>query len=133
MFSTLIAKAVGLFAGKASLLKWVVLGVGLVAVAIVILWLLWARAELRADLTLAEMDLAAMTTAYEANREALAELEQISEAKDKALAARDRAIKVIVAERDAVRRKWQEALRNEPETRDWADTPLPDAVHGLLQ
>lgn len=133
MWGALVSKAVGLFAGKSSLLKWVALGVGMVAVGIVILWLLWSRAAFKADLALAEMDLAAMTTAYEANRAALAELEQISEAKDLALAERDQAIKDIEEQRDEVRRKWREALRNDEKTRDWADTPLPASVRGLLQ
>lgn len=103
------------------------------AVAAVIGWLALSRANLRADLAQAHTSLAAVQTAYETNKAALAELKRISATKDEALAERDRAIKTIEVERDAARRKWREALRNEPETRDWADTPLPDAVRGLLQ
>jgi hypothetical protein len=113
--------------------KFAAIGGLILAVAAVIGWLAMSRANLRADLAQARTSLAAVQTAYETNKVALAELKRISATKDEALAERDQAIKAIEVERDAARRKWREALSNEPETRDWADTPLPTAVRGLLQ
>lgn len=133
MWSWLIGKVAGMAFGSSSLWKWVGIGVGAVAIAFFVLWLLWTKAEIKADLAQAEQNLAAMTTAYESNLAALQDLQNISKAKDKALAEREQAIQDINADRERIRRRWQEAIRNDKAVRDWADTPLPDAVRGMFQ
>lgn len=134
IWSTALSAITGLFGSSSSdWLKWAAMGVGVLAIAVVIVWLGWSRSMLRTDLALAQKDLAAVQTAYDASRAAMATLQAVMAARAEALAERDKEISKINADRAALRRRWQEAIRNEPETRDWAGTALPESVRGLLQ
>lgn len=134
--SAIVSAVTGLFSGAGSLssvAKWVGLGIGTLAVVLLIVWLGWSRSSLKADLAVAQADLAAVTTALDSNRAALDELMAAAATQATALAERDRQISKINAQAKEWRRKWQEALRNDKTTREWADGPLPDAVRGMLR
>ena len=134
ILTTILSAITGLFgSSSAGWLKWASLGVGVLAVAAVVVWLGWSRANLRADLAQSEANLAAVQTAYDASRAAMATLQAVMAARAEALAERDNEISKINAQSRVWQRKWQEAIRNEPETRDWADTALPESVRSLLQ
>lgn len=124
-------------AGKAiaSVIPWKWVGiVGFVlALAFLILWLLWSKAELKAENAQLAADNSTLQTSNDSLSQAKDDLLKEKAALEDALAERDTTITTINADREAMRRRWQEAIRNEQEVRDWADTPLPDAVRGMLQ
>jgi|GEM_PF-1968793 len=132
MLTSLIAWGSRLFGGS-SIFKWAGLALAGLLLAGAVGWLFWAKADAEAELARTRLRLQVMQSAYDANQEALKELRDSVHAKDIALARRDRTIETINAQREAMRRRWQEAIRNDPDTRDWSGTRLPDSVRGLLQ
>jgi hypothetical protein len=130
MFSW-VSTVFGLFTGSSS--KWIGIGLGGLALAILLGWLLWSRASLKADLIQERADRITVQTALDAKVKAFDELQSAKEAAINALADRDKKISEITAQSRTWQRKWQEAVRNDQETRDWAGTPLPAAVRELLQ
>jgi uncharacterized protein HemX len=104
-----------------------------VALAAVIVWLGWSRTALRADLDRARAEATAALVAHDSARAALKDLRAVIEAQELALAERERELNELAAQSQAWRRKWQEAKRNDQDTQDWADAPLPAAVRGMLR
>lgn len=133
MWTTLISWGANLFLGKSSLFKWVATGVGAVAVVIFILWLLWSRAELKAENIHLVDHNAALVSANETNIQTINEMREAQAATEAALAKRDEEYKQINAKASEFRRRWQEAKRHDQTVRDWADNPVPDAVRGLFE
>ncbi|WP_243546381.1 hypothetical protein [Pseudodesulfovibrio tunisiensis] len=132
MWTALIARAASLFGGS-RLVKWLVAGIAAVAIVAAFGWILRDNAHKDAALARANAANAALRSAHAASRAALAEMEAADAAKEAALAEREKTISAINADRAALRRRWQEALRHDETVRDWADTPLPDAVRGMLR
>lgn len=128
---SLISGAVGMFTGGTSKL-WMYLAAALV-LSIIIGWLFWSRASLRADLVTAESNVATLQTANRASARAIESMQAATRRTDIALAERERSLAQISAQRQTLRTKLAEALRNDPETRNWYDTPIPDPVRGLLK
>ncbi len=132
MWSSLISMATGLFGGS-SLLKYIGIMFVVLLVVVAFAFLMWDRAEKQAEIERTRAELLVTQAAYSSARASINELKATIASKDEALAQREQAINTINADREALRLRWQEALRNEPDTRNWADTPLPDSVCGLLQ
>ena len=132
MWSSLISMATGLFGGS-SLLKYIGIMFVVLLVVVAFAFLMWDRAEKQAEIERTRAELLVTQVAYSSARASINELKATIASKDEALAQREQAINTINADREALRLRWQEALRNEPDTRNWADTPLPDSVCGLLQ
>jgi len=89
--------------------------------------------DLRADLVAAEQDVAALQAASVAKDKAFADLRKELAARDAALAERERQAAEIENQRRAALRALKEATRDDRQTTDWADTPVPDTVRGLLR
>ena len=106
---------------------------GGLVLAVLLGWLFWSRASLKADLIQERADRIAVQNAYDAKSAAFTELQAVTAATVKALADRDKQISQITAQSRVWQRKWQEAVRNDKETRDWAGTGLPASVRELLQ
>lgn len=119
--------------GGSSKIKYFVIAIVVLAVAGAFAFLMWDRAEKQVEIERTRAELLVTQAAYNSARASINDLKANIASKDEALALREQAINTINADREALRRRWQEALRNEPDTRDWADTPLPDSVCGLLQ
>ena len=132
MWSSLISMATGLFGGS-SLLKYIGIMFIVLLVVVAFAFLMWDRAEKQVEIERTRAELLVTQVAYSSARASINELKATIASKDEALAQREQAINTINADREALRLRWQEALRNEPDTRNWADTPLPDSVCGLLQ
>lgn len=132
MWTSLISWGARLFGGS-SLFKWAGLALAGLLLTATIGWLMWAKADAEAELANARLRLQVVQAAYDENQAALRELRASVHAKEIALAERDQTISTINAQREAYRRRWQEARRNDPDTRDWSGTRLPDSVRGLLQ
>lgn len=132
MWSSLISMATGLFGGS-SFLKYIGIMFVVLLVVVAFAFLMWDRAEKQAEIERTRAELLVTQVAYSSARASINELKATIASKDEALAQREQAINTINADREALRLRWQEALRNEPDTRNWADTPLPDSVCGLLQ
>lgn len=113
--------------------KYLSIGLGVMVVVCAFLFLLWDRAETKTELECTRTELVAVQTAYNSATAIIANLKADIITKDNALAERELAIHEINADREALRQRWQEAIRNEPDTRNWADTSLPDAVRSMLQ
>lgn len=99
------------------------------AVAVLLIAVLWYRGQAIE----AQAELQVVQIALDAERVARLALQEASERQAKALAEREIEIQTINAEREALGRRWKEALRHDETVRDWADAPLPDAVRGLFQ
>lgn len=125
--STAWSAVSGLFGGSSSkAILWLAIGLG---IALLLCWALW----LRGDLAKAEANLATVQTAYDASQAALTELQAAKELQDAALAERETQLNTINAQREALRRKLGEVMRNDQIARDWASQPIPASVRGLLQ
>lgn len=81
----------------------------------------------------AEVNAAAFETAFQVEQQSRQRAEAAAEIAEQVRAERDAQINEISRQRDAMRRRWQEALQNDQAARNWADTPLPDAVLELLR
>lgn len=131
------AKAAWSFIGGNS---WTLYLAAALAVSVVVGWLAWSRAEYKADLATVKTDLATAQAnartwqdAQNRTKSALDELEADKAKTDAVLATREKAINTIAAERDKLRTRLQEVKNNDPKVRAWADTPVPDAVLGVLR
>ncbi len=110
------------------------LGLGLALVLAILLgWLFWSRASLKADLVQAEANAATLQGANRAKAKAIEGLRDYAKISDKALEQRDLALRNISAQREALRQQTDEVMRNDPNARAWADMPLPPAVRQLLR
>ena len=110
----------------------VYLGAALV-LAILLGWLFWSRANLKADLVQAEANVTTLQGANRAKAKAIEGLRDYVKDTDKALGQRDKALKDITAQREALRQQIEEVMRNDPKARAWTDEPLPDSVRRLLR
>lgn len=128
---SLFTSAAGLFTGGASKL-WLYLAAALV-LSVLLGWLFWSRASLKADLATAEANVSTLQAANRASARAIESMQAATRRTDIALVERERALAQISAQRQALRLKLSEALRNDPETRNWYDTALPAPVVGLLK
>lgn len=131
MWTSLVSTVSGLFGTSAG--KWIGTGIAGLAVVTIIVWLGWTRAEFRADYEAERSTRLLTEVAYQSSKAALDALKRASTAKDAALVQRDEQIKTINADREALRRRWQEAIQHDETVRNWADAPLPDAVRSLLR
>lgn len=104
------------------------LGIAL-AFAALLCWALW----LRGDLANARATIGTLEAAYSASQATVSELQDARKRQDIALTAREAQIHTINAQRDALRRKLEEVMRNDQDFAAWAATPVPGAVPGLLQ
>jgi len=104
------------------------LGIAL-AFAALLCWGLW----LKADLADARATIGTLETAYTASQATLQELQDAKHRQEIALAAREAQLNTINAQREALRRKLEEVMRNDADARDWGSQPLPASVRGLLQ
>ena len=121
-----------LFTGS-SWAKWIGIGLVMLCLVAACAWLKLDNANLKADLVAAHADIASVQAAYDQSQVVIDALQDAIATKDKALAERETTINTINADREAMRRRWQEAIRNDSEARDWGAVRLPDAVRGLLQ
>lgn len=120
--------------GPASTARKLALGLGAaLALAVLLGWLCWSRASLKADLAQAEAGVATLQTANRAKAKALEDMRAVAATTDKALAQRELALQNITAQREALRQQITEEVRNDPEARAWFDVPLPAAVRRVLQ
>ena len=126
-----ISSAIGMFTGGASKL-WLYLAAALV-LSVLLGWLFWSRAELKADLATAEANVSTLQAANRASARAIESMQAATRRTDIALAERERTLAQISAQRQALRLKLSEALRNDPETRNWYDAHIPVPVRGLLK
>lgn len=106
---------------------------GALALTLLLGWLFWARASLKADLALSEANEATLSAANEASLATISEYREAISRQEKALADRDTAINDILAQREADRRAWKEALRHDQAAQEWSNAPLPAAARQLLQ
>lgn len=106
---------------------------GALVLSILLGWLFWSRASLKADLATSEANVSTLQAANRARARAIESMQAATRRTDIALAERERSIAQISAQRQALRLKLSEALRNDPETRNWYDTPLPAPVRGMLK
>lgn len=130
ILGSLLSTAWGWVSGS-SVRTWALIA-GSLAVAALVGWLFWSRASLKADLASAEAHVVSLRAGYQASQAALVELSEAAARQERALAAREKLLKQISAERDTARRAWQEAKNHDEATRAWADQPLPDAVRRML-
>ena len=128
----MLSAILSLFGGS-SKIKYFVIAIAILVVAAAFMYLMWDRAEKQAEIERTRAELLVTKAAYNSARASINELKENMVSKDEALAQREQAINTINADREALRRRWQEEIRNDKITRDWADTPLPDSVRGLLQ
>lgn len=91
------------------------------------------RHEKQIEIERTQAELVASRAAEGAAKATITELEVGRVVAEKALAERDKTINNINRQHAIERRRWKEATRHDPETRSWADTPLPDTVRGMLQ
>jgi uncharacterized lipoprotein YajG len=125
--STAWSAVSGLFGGSSSkAILWLAIGLG---VALLLCWALW----LRGDLAQARATIGTLEAAYSASQAAVSELQDARKRQDIALTAREAQIHTINAQREALRRKLGEVMRNDQDARDWASQPVPASVRGLLQ
>ena len=122
-----------------TIMKWsgtnklaIYLGAALV-MAILLGWLFWSRASLKTDLVQAEANVATLQGANRAKAKSIEGLRSYAKDTDKALGQRDKALKDITAQREALRQQTEGVMRNDPKARAWADEPLPDSVRRLLR
>lgn len=132
MWSWLIGKASSLLLGKSSLWKWVAIGVGAVAIVILILWLLWSRAEYKAEVAQKQVYITALEAANQSHLATLDAKHKQEVASAEAEKQRTEEHNRIVAERNKFQRALKEALQHE-ENRRWADTPVPADIRRLFQ
>ncbi len=112
----------------------VAIGLGAALVLSVLLgWLFWSRANLKADLVQAEANVATLQGANRAKAKVIEGLRNFAKDTDKALTQRDQALKDITAQREALRQQIEGVMRNDPKARVWADEPLPESVRRLLE
>lgn len=121
-----------LFTGS-SWAKWIGIGLVMLCLVAACAWLKLDNSNLKADLVAAHADTASVQAAYDQSQVVIDALQDAIATKDKALAERETTINTINADREAMRRRWQEAIRNDSEAREWGAMRLPDAVRGLLQ
>lgn len=121
----------GWFTGGPSRLV-IYLGAALV-LSVLLGWLFWSRANLKTDLVQAEANVTTLQTANRAKAKAIEGLRSYAKDTEKALGQRDKALKNITAQREALRQQLEEVVRNDPKARAWADEPLPDSVLRLLR
>ncbi|MGE4292385.1 MAG: hypothetical protein AB7E32_09260 [Desulfovibrio sp.] len=131
ILGSLLSTARGWMSGSS--VKTYALIISGVAVAALVGWLFWSRAELKADVAAAEAHIVSLRAGYQASQAALVELTDEAARMDRALAARDAELKEISAQRDAARTAWEEVKRHDSTARDWAAARIPDAVRGLLR
>lgn len=110
----------------------IALGLAL-AVSVLVGWLFWSRASLKTELVDAKNTADTWEAAAKNATEAVAELRTADAEKEKALANREKTIRNINAQRDALRRQLGEVLTNDASARDWANSPVPDTVRQLLR
>lgn len=103
------------------------------ALSILLGWLFWSRAELKADLATSEANVNTLQAANRASARAIESMQAATRRTDIALAERERSLAQISAQRATLRNQLAEALRNDPETRNWHDTALPAPVVGMLK
>lgn len=103
------------------------------ALSIVLGWLFWSRANLKADLATSEANVNTLQAANRASARAIESMQAATRRTDIALAERERTLAQISAQRETLRTKLAEALRNDPETRNWYNAILPATVRGLLK
>lgn len=116
-----------------SWMKWAGIGLVVLAVGLYVGWLKYDNAQ--KDVAIER--LVANQGRLEASNAALDmakdELVKVNAAHAAAAAEWARDVKEMNRRWAAERRQWQEVVRNDPETRAWADTPLPAGVRGRLQ
>lgn len=102
-----------------------------IALAFVLLlsWAFW----LKADLADARATIGTLETAYSASQATLQELQDAKHRQEIALAAREAQLNTINAQREALRRKLGEVMRNDQDFAAWAAAPVPGALPGLFQ
>lgn len=108
------------------------LGAALV-LAVLLGWLFWSRASLKGDLAQAEANVTTLQGANRAKAKAIEDLQRTAKTVDAAMVQREHDIQAITAQREALRAKLVEVLANDPQSRAWADQPVPSAVRGLLR
>ena len=104
------------------------LGIAL-AFAALLCWGLW----LKADLADARGNIAVLETANVASRETIQNLVDGKKRLNSSLAHREAKINTINAQREALRRKLGEVMRNDQDFAAWAAAPVPGALPGLFQ
>lgn len=87
----------------------------------------------KADLALAQQQVATLEASNAAHARALAAAEAETTRRDKAIVDRDAAVTIINSRRANERRVIIEAVSHDKTVRDWRDNPLPDAVLGVLK
>lgn len=87
----------------------------------------------KADLSLAQQQVATLEASNAAHARALAAAEAETIRRDKAIVDRDAAVTIINSRRANERRVIIEAVSHDKTVRDWRDNPLPDAVLGVLK
>ena len=96
--------------------------VGLIAACVVLFVLLTAETRENAELK----------TALASQGAVLAETQKELALRDNAIKKRDADIAALERKSEAQGRKYARLLREKKDVRDWADTPLPADVRGLL-
>lgn len=102
-------------------------------ISVLLGWLFWSRAELKADLATSEANVSTLQAANRASASTIESMQAATRRTDIALAERERTLAEISEQRQALQLKLLEALRNDPETRNWHDTDIPVPVRGLLK
>ncbi|MBU1247409.1 MAG: hypothetical protein KKB70_01820 [Proteobacteria bacterium] len=129
MFGLPIGAITGLFSGS-SITKYLVGGLVL---AVLLGWLCWSRASLKADLAVERAARQSLQTALDASEVARKTVGRIMDAQAVALVERRVELENISSQREVLRRRWQEAKWDDQEARAWSDAPLPGAVRELLR
>lgn len=101
--------------------------------ALLIGWLALSRANLKTDLATSEANALKYQGSARQKAAVIEDMQRAATATESALSTRDVALKTITAQREALRVKLAEVLRDDPKVRAWADEPIPDSVRGLLR
>lgn len=113
-------------------MPWLKIGAA-VAVLVVVGWLLWSRAEWKADAKEAQGQVARLLDVNKlheaAERDMLRHRDTLAAALDK----RETELRELETRSQAQRREWERMVLHDQDVAAWAAAPVPAAVRGFLR
>lgn len=121
----------GLFGGSSSrAILWLSIALG---AALLLGWLFWSRASLKADVAEAQATIGTLQAAYDASHAALTALQDAHHRQEIALTAREAQINQLNAQASALRAKKAKAVSRDAEYAAWRRAGSPAALRELHQ
>ncbi|MHC1700301.1 MAG: hypothetical protein AB9900_04875 [Humidesulfovibrio sp.] len=112
----------------------VAIGLGAALVLAVLLgWLFVSRASLKADLVQAEANVATLQGSNRAKARTIEDMRAFAKRVDQVMAAREKAMADIDADRERLRTKLEEVYAHDAQALAWARQPVPASVRALLR